>query len=149
MWRNIVENGKLLQIAVDCGNLVVGLQLLSRQKQVNVCKVLRRCPITTSVLQNSYLSISNYRPAPHRASRISLIYFQYLVRLSLYIRMSLIYTVQKISRQGCRVLFTKCQNKLRAFARPNSITKYLNSLYQVRNTVSYLSPSIIRRRLNI
>ena len=52
----------------------------------------------TSILWNSYLSISNYRLAPHRASRISLIYFQYLVRLSLYIRMSLIYIVQKISR---------------------------------------------------
>ena len=77
----------------------------------------------TSVLQNSYLSISNYRLAPRRASRISLICFQYLVRLSLYIRMSLIYAVQKISRQGCRVLFIKCQNKLGASARPNSITK--------------------------
>ena len=54
-----------------------------------------------------------------------------------------------MSRQGRRVLFTKCQNKLGAFIRPNSITKYLNSLYQVRNIVSYLSPSIIQRRLNI
>ena len=62
--------------------------------------------------------------------------------------MLLIYTVQKISRQGRRVLFIKCQNKLGAFARPNGITKYLNNLYQVRNVVSYLSPSIIQRRLN-
>ena len=54
-----------------------------------------------------------------------------------------------MSRQGRRVLFIKCQNKLRAFIRPNSITKYLNNLYQVRNIVSYLSPSIIQRRLNI
>ena len=92
----------------------------------------------TSILQNSYLSISNYRLAPYRASRISLTYFQYLVRLSLYIRMLLIYTVQKISRQGRRVLFIKCQNKLRAFIRPNGITKYLNNLYRVRNIVSYL-----------
>ena len=53
-----------------------------------------------------------------------------------------------MSRQGHRVLFTKCQNKLRAFIRPNGITKYLNSLYQVQNIVSYSSPSIIRRRLN-
>ena len=53
-----------------------------------------------------------------------------------------------MSRQGRRVLFIKCQNKLGAFARPNGITKYLNSLYQVQNAVSYLSPSIIRRRLN-
>ena len=44
----------------------------------------------TSVLQNLHLSISNYRPALRRASRTSLIYFQYLVRLLLYIRMSLI-----------------------------------------------------------
>ena len=63
--------------------------------------------------------------------------------------MLLIYIVQKMSRQGRRVLFIKCQNKLRAFARPNGITKYLNSLYWVRNVVSYLSPSIIQRRLNI
>ena len=53
-----------------------------------------------------------------------------------------------MSRQGRRVLFIKCQNKLGAFIRPNGITKYLNSPYQVRNAVSYLSPSIIRRRLN-
>ena len=103
----------------------------------------------TSILQNLYLSISNYRLAPRRASRISLICFQYLVRLSLYIRMLLIYIVQKISRQGRRVLFIKCQNKLRAFIRLNGITKYLNNLYQVQNIVSYLSPSIIQRRLNI
>ena len=54
-----------------------------------------------------------------------------------------------MSRQGRRVLFTKCQNKLRAFIRPNGITKYLNSPYWVRNVVSYLSPSVIQRRLNI
>ena len=54
-----------------------------------------------------------------------------------------------MSRQGRRVLFIKYQNELRAFIRPNGITKYLNSLYRVRNIVSYLSPSIIRRRLNI
>ena len=54
-----------------------------------------------------------------------------------------------MSRQGRRVLFTKCQNKLGAFARPNGITKYLNSPYQVRNIVSYSSPSVIQRRLNI
>ena len=54
-----------------------------------------------------------------------------------------------MSRQGRRVLFIKYQNKLRAFIRLNGITKYLNNLYQVRNIVSYLSPSIIRRRLNI
>ena len=53
-----------------------------------------------------------------------------------------------MSRQGRRVLFTKCQNKLGAFTRPNGITKYLNSPYWVRNVVSYLSPSIIQRRLN-
>ena len=52
-------------------------------------------------------------------------------------------------KQGRRVLFIKCQNKLRAFMRLNGITKYLNSLYQVRNIVSYSSPSIIQRRLNI
>ena len=103
----------------------------------------------TSILQNLYLSISNYRLAPYRASRISLTCFQYLVRLSLYIRISLIYIVQKISRQGRRVLFIKYQNKLRAFTRPNGITKYLNNLYRVQNIVSYLSPSVIRRRLNI
>ena len=92
---------------------------------------------------------NNYKLAPRRASRTSLIYFQYLVRLLLYIRISLIYAVQKMSRQGRRVLFIKCQNKLRAFIRPNSITKYLNNLYQVQNIVSYLSPSIIQRWLNI
>ena len=54
-----------------------------------------------------------------------------------------------MSRQGRRVLFIKYQNKLRAFVRLNGITKYLNSLYRVQNIVSYLSPSIIRRRLNI
>ena len=54
-----------------------------------------------------------------------------------------------MSRQGRRVLFTKCQNKLGAFVRLNSITKYLNNLYWVQNIVSYLSPSIIQRRLNI
>ena len=45
MQWNIVENGKLPQIAVDCGNLIVGLQLLSWWKQVDVCKVLRGYPI--------------------------------------------------------------------------------------------------------
>ena len=54
-----------------------------------------------------------------------------------------------MSKQGRRVLFIKCQNKLRVFTRPNGITKYLNNLYWVRNIVSYLSPSIIQRRLNI
>ena len=54
-----------------------------------------------------------------------------------------------MSRQGRRVLFIKYQNKLGVFIRPNGITKYLNSPYWVRNTVSYSSPSVIRRRLNI
>ena len=54
-----------------------------------------------------------------------------------------------MSRQGRRVLFIKCQNKLGAFARLNSITKYLNSPYWVQNVVSYSSPSIIRRWLNV
>ena len=54
-----------------------------------------------------------------------------------------------MSRQGRRVLFTKCWNELRAFIRPNGITKYLNSLYRVQNIVSYSSPSIIQRRLNV
>ena len=54
-----------------------------------------------------------------------------------------------MSRQGCRVLFIKYQNKLRVFARPNGITKYLNSLYQVQNIVSYLSPSVVQRWLNV
>jgi len=44
----------------------------------------------TSVLWNSHLFISNYRPAPRKAYRISLIYFQYLARLLLYIKMLLI-----------------------------------------------------------
>jgi len=33
--------------------------------------------------------------------------------------------------------------------RLKGITKYLNSLYWVRNAVSYLSPFVMRRRLNI
>ena len=32
--------------------------------------------------------------------------------------------------------------------RPNGIIKYLNNPYRVRNAVSYLSPSVIRRQLN-
>ena len=44
----------------------------------------------TSVLQNLYLSISNYRLAPFKASRIKLTYFQYLARLLLYTKISLI-----------------------------------------------------------
>ena len=54
-----------------------------------------------------------------------------------------------MSKQGRKVLFTKCQNKLRVFIRPNSITKYLNNLYWVQNIISYLLPSIIQRQLNI
>ena len=103
----------------------------------------------TSVLQNSYLSISNYRLAPFKASKTRLTYFRYLARLLLYTKISLIYIVQKTSRQGRRVLFTEYQNKLRAFIRLNGVTRYLNNLYRVRNIVSYLSPFIIRRRLNI
>ena len=53
MQWNMVENGKLPQIAVDCGNLVVGLWLLSWWKQVDVYKVLRRCPVT--LVLSSYL----------------------------------------------------------------------------------------------
>jgi len=44
----------------------------------------------TSVLWNSYLSISNYRLALRRASRIRLTYFLYLVRLLLYTKILLI-----------------------------------------------------------
>ena len=44
----------------------------------------------TSVLQNLYLSISNYRLAPFKASRIKLTYFQYLARLLLYTKILLI-----------------------------------------------------------
>jgi len=33
--------------------------------------------------------------------------------------------------------------------RLKGVTKYLNSPYRVRNAVSYLSPVIIRRRLNV
>ena len=62
----------------------------------------------TSVLQNSYLSISNYRLAPFKAFRIRLTYFQYLARLLLYTKILLIQAVQKTSRQGRRVLFIKC-----------------------------------------
>jgi hypothetical protein len=43
-----------------------------------------------SVLWNLNLFIFNYKLAPRKASKISLIYFQYLVRLSLYIKMLLI-----------------------------------------------------------
>ena len=52
----MVENGKLPQIAVDCGNLVVGLWLLSRWKQVDVYKISRRCPVTTTTSRSQYLS---------------------------------------------------------------------------------------------
>ena len=51
---------------------------------------IRSLRYRTSVLQNSYLSISNYRLAPFKASRIRLIYFQYLARLLLYTRILLI-----------------------------------------------------------
>jgi len=44
----------------------------------------------TSILWNSYLSISNYRLALRRAFRIRLTCFLYLARLLLYTRMSLI-----------------------------------------------------------
>ena len=44
----------------------------------------------TSVLQNSHLSISNYRLAPRRAYRIRLTYFLYLARLLLYTKILLI-----------------------------------------------------------
>ena len=40
IWWNMAEYSRKRQIAVNCGSLVVGLQLLSRQKQVVVCKVL-------------------------------------------------------------------------------------------------------------
>ena len=61
MWWNIVENGKLPWIAVDCGNLVVGLQLLSQWKQVDVCKVLRRCPVTKDniILHDQLIGVSD------------------------------------------------------------------------------------------
>ena len=44
----------------------------------------------TSILWNLYLSISNYRLASRKASKIRLTYFLYLVRLLLYTRMLLI-----------------------------------------------------------
>ena len=44
----------------------------------------------TSVLQNLYLSISNYRLALYRTFRIRLMYFLYLVKLLLYTKISLI-----------------------------------------------------------
>jgi len=44
----------------------------------------------TSVLWNLHLSISNYRLALYRASRIRLTCFLYLARLLLYTRMLLI-----------------------------------------------------------
>jgi len=44
----------------------------------------------TSILWNLYLSISNYRLALYKASKIRLICFLYLVRLLLYTRMLLI-----------------------------------------------------------
>jgi len=44
----------------------------------------------TSILWNLYLSISNYRLALCRASRIRLMCFLYLVRLLLYTRILLI-----------------------------------------------------------
>ena len=42
----MAEYGGERQIIVDCGNLVIGLWLLSRWKQVDVRKVLRGCPVT-------------------------------------------------------------------------------------------------------
>jgi len=44
----------------------------------------------TSILWNLYLSISNYKLALHRAFKIRLMYFLYLVRLLLYTRILLI-----------------------------------------------------------
>jgi len=44
----------------------------------------------TSVLWNSHLSISNYRPAPRKAFKIRLTCFLCLVRLLLYTRILLI-----------------------------------------------------------
>ena len=45
--QNMAEYGGERQIAVDCGNLVIGLWLLSRWKQVDVRKVSRGCPVTS------------------------------------------------------------------------------------------------------
>jgi len=48
-WQNIAECGRLpldcYRLPLDC-RLVVGLFLLRRWKQVDVCKVLRRSPVT-------------------------------------------------------------------------------------------------------
>ena len=51
-WQNIAKCGRLpsdcRRLPADC-YLAVGLFLLRQWKQVDVCKVLRRCPITIKV----------------------------------------------------------------------------------------------------
>jgi len=51
-WQNMAECGRLpsdcRRLPSDC-RLVVGLFLLRRWKQVDVCKVLRRSPVTLTI----------------------------------------------------------------------------------------------------
>ena len=56
-WQNIAECGRLpsdcRRLPLDC-YLMVGLFLLRRWKQVDVCKVLRRSPVTEGIYKMAY-----------------------------------------------------------------------------------------------
>ena len=77
--QNMAEYSGKRQIAVDCGSLVVGLWLLSRQKQVDIYKVLQECPVTISryIIIRIFLQIQPYRLQSSRLITKSIAIFAY------------------------------------------------------------------------
>ena len=56
IWQNAVN---CRQIAVDCRQIAIGLPSCGQQKQVDICKVLQRYPITNRHLPQT-ISLSKY-----------------------------------------------------------------------------------------
>ena len=59
IWWTLAEYGRMRQTAVDC-RLAVGLFLLCRWKQVDVCKVSRRCPVTQYINNVLFNYLNNF-----------------------------------------------------------------------------------------
>ena len=91
-WQNIAECGRLLS---DCRRLplnyylVVGLFLLRRWKQVDVCKVLRRSPITVSYifvyLGNILINVYRLYNSIYHAFQYQIAYIEQSTSYKLYL----------------------------------------------------------------
>ena len=80
----MAEYGRIWQIAIDCGNLVIGLWLLSRWKQVDVYNMSRGCPVTVlNLLEKSFCWLVKGNYIIEKARKVLPFYFYNFLKINL------------------------------------------------------------------